>query len=339
MTKYKTPSSDHPLRVAFLGCGYATHLHSKTLKALKVPVQRFYASRTLEKADQYNRKYRGHGFFGAYESAITSPEIDVVFVATPPASHLALTRQALAAGKHVIVEKPPFFTAADFDTVRAAAETAGCQALVAENYFYKPLLRRLREVLRQNLVGDVLFIHINALKRQKTENWRDDAAVSGGGALFEGGIHWINFLNNLGLTVDSVRGFRPPPTGPLEKSMLVTFTYREGPIGTLLYSWEVPTIFQGLRISRVFGREGSITFESNGIFLFVHGRKKRLIFPGFGDIAGYGGMWQDFLKALRRGTDPQFTLDMAQNDVRLIEAAYRTAGEGKPGRQKTKDKG
>jgi len=324
MKKYKPIPFNKPIRMAFLGCGNVTQKHSKTLKGLDNSVRRFYASRSLEKANQFNAKLRGEGFFGSYKSAIESPEIDVVFIATPPSSHLDLTLKSLAAGKHVIVEKPPFFRSTDFDTVRAASEANQCQVMIAENYFYKPLLVKLRSVLAQNLIGDVLFIYVNALKKQNVADWRADKSLAGGGALFEGGIHWINFLSNLGLTVEKVSGFQPKRSAEIEKSMQVTFKYREGVVATLLYSWEVPTVFQGLRISRIFGREGSITFESNGIFMFIRGRKIRLAFPGFSDISGYKEMFHDFFKALRAGEDPQFTFALAQRDLRFIETAYQT---------------
>ena len=327
MSQYKPIPFNKPIRMAFLGCGNITKKHSNTLKRLDNSVQRFYASRSLEKANQFNAKLRGEGFFGNYQSAIESPDIDVIFIATPPAAHLDLTLNALAAGKHVIVEKPPFFHAADFDIVRDASEAAQCQVMIAENYFYKPLLVKLRSVLSQNLIGDVLFIYINALKKQKVADWRADESIGGGGALFEGGIHWVNFLSNLGLTVDKVVGFQPQPKAEIEKSMQVTFQYQEGALAILLYSWEVPTLFQGLRISRIFGREGSITFESNGIFMFIRGRKIRLTFPKFSDISGYKAMFHDFFKALRAGEAPQFTFRLAQRDLQFIENAYETSGK------------
>lgn len=315
----KTIAPDQPIRIAFLGCGFAARLHSKTLSGFGDSVHRYYASRSAEKAAEYNQKYQGKGYFDSYEGAIQSPNVDVALVATPPVSHLELTLKALEAGKHVIVEKPPFFKSTDFDTVETAAKEAGRLVFIAENYFYKPSLLKLREIIQSGVIGDVLFIHLNALKLQKTENWRDDPALSGGGALFEGGIHWVNFMANLGLTVESVRGFHPASKSAIDKSVLAAFRYREGAVGTLLYSWEVPTVFKGLRISRVFGREGSVTFESNGIFIFVRGKKKKLVFPGLSDIAGYKAMFRDFFNSLQTGQEPQFTLQLARRDLQLIE--------------------
>jgi predicted dehydrogenase len=320
----RTIPQDRPIHVAFLGCGDITKAHSKTLRSFKSEVRLFYASRDEEKSMRFNAKYNGGGSFGSYEGAIQSPDIDVVLVATPPSHHLELTLAALQAGKHVIVEKPPFLRSSDFDAVEQARQETGGNVFVAENYYYKPLAFRLREILRSDMIGDVLFLHVNATKLQKTGDWRDKTDLAGGGSLFEGGIHLINLLSNLGLTPKSAGGLKPSPKGDIERSMLVTVDYEEGGVATLLYSWEVPALFKGLRISQIFGREGSITFETNGLFAIVWGRHNRLYLPGFKDIKGFHGMFRDFFHSIRTGEDPQFDLRKARRDVELIEAAYNS---------------
>lgn len=315
---------ENPLNLAFLGCGFATRLHSKTLSGFKDKVNRYYASRNKDKAIAYNHKYKGSGYFDSYNAAINNSNIEVVLIATPPAQHLKLTLQALRAGKHVIVEKPPFLNSTDFDTVRQVQAETSSQVLVAENYFYKPLAVKLREIIGVGLIGEVLFVHVNALKKQKTEGWRDEVSLSGGGALFEGGIHWINFISNLGLKIKHVHGFRPGSQNGLEKSILVIIKYEEGPVGAFYYSWEIPSLFKGLRLSKIYGREGSITFESNGVFILVRGKKKRIIIPNLTDIAGYKAMFRDFFQTLREGNEPQFGIDLAQQDLKIIEDIYQS---------------
>ena len=319
------------LDLAFLGCGKATRMHSRTLARVAPEVRLHYASRELEKARRFSDEYGGAGTHASYESAIEAPAIQVVLVATPPPLHLDLTLAALGEGKDVIVEKPAFLHPEDFVRVREAMSRSGKRVFVAENYFYKPLRRRLLSILDEGIIGDPLFLHVNAIKRQRPDDWRVSAAASGGGGLFEGGIHWINLMANLGMEVQRVSGHRAglPSTGSdgegeTEESIQVVMEFTNGAVGTLSFSWEVPSPLQGIRISKFYGREGSVTFESNGIFVLTSGRRTRLSFPGFRDLAGYRAMFIDFLAAIRTGSDPLMTLAIAEHDVRLVRDIYRS---------------
>src|ERR1051325_7672079 len=84
--------------------------------------------------------------------------------------------------------------------------------------------------------------------------------------------------------------------GTPDRSMVVAFTYAGGAVGTLYYSWETPVLMKGLHLSAVYGTEGVASFESNGIFLSVRGRRRQLRAPSL-DIGGYAGMWRDFVPA------------------------------------------
>jgi UDP-N-acetylglucosamine 3-dehydrogenase len=317
----------HDLDIALLGCGFATRLHSRTLKRFP-GVRRHYASRDAARAAEYDRRYRGAGSFGSYSAALADPAVDVVLVATPPASHLQLTLQALRAGKHVIVEKPPFLRAADFDAVEAAAAGAGRRVFVAENYFYKPLTEALRGVVAEGTVGEPRILTINALKAQSTGDWRDEHGLAGGGALYEGGIHWVSFMASLGLEVRRVHAFRPGPAEGPDRTMVLVVEYASGAVGTLYYSWEIGSPLKGVRLSALYGTEGAVTFESNGIAMGVRGRRRRLRFPGFRDLLGYGAMFEDFFTAIRDGTPARYDLAAARRDLALVEEAYRSLRRG-----------
>lgn len=312
---------DGTLGVAFLGCGFAATLHAPRLKA-HPNVRMFFASRERAKAEAFSAKHGGAGAFGSYREALADPRVEVALVLTPPGSHLELTLAALAAGKHVVVEKPPFFRAADFDTVRAANEAAGRRVLVAENYYYKPLAESIRATIASGAIGDLRIVTVNALKEQTVKGWRADTALSGGGALFEGGIHWVDFMANLGPQVTGVQAFRPGGASPSpDLSMVCAFTYDNGAVGTLYYSWETPIALKGLHLSAVYGTDGVATFETNGIFVSVRGKKRRLHGPSR-DIAGYAGMWRDFVPALAANREPRFSFDLARRDLALTEGLY-----------------
>jgi predicted dehydrogenase len=86
----------------------------------------------------------------------------------------------------------------------------------------------------------------------------------------------------------------------------------------------VPSLFRGVRISKLFGRDGIITFESNGVFVFARGRTvPRLFVPGLRDIRGFGAMYRDFLGAIREGRAPEMSLERAMDDQQLMDKVYQ----------------
>lgn len=314
-----------PVNLAFLGCGKATRTHTSVLRRLAPEVGRWYASRNPATAEQYRRELGGAGAFGSYAEAMADSRIRAVVVATTPDTHLPLVLQALDAGKHVVVEKPAFLRASDFDRVLALEAASGCRVMVAENYCYKPLARALTRIIASGDLGEVRFLNLVAVKQQRSHGWRDEEAVAGGGALFEGGVHWVDLLANVGLEVAAVRGYRPGPREGLERSMLVVVRYASGGVGMLAHSWEIPSPLRGVRISRIYGTAGSAAFESNGIFLLQTGRRTRLRFPGFRDITGNRAMWTDFLEVIRTGRQPVMTGARARRGLEIVEAAYASA--------------
>jgi predicted dehydrogenase len=318
-----------PLRIVFLGCGYITGVHSRHLRRLRHLFTPGYASRDRAKAADFERRYGGQGAYGDYASALTDGSVDAVVVALPPKFHLELTLQALAAGKHVLVEKPAFPALADYAAVAAARDRAGRVVLVGENDHYKPLAIHLRRELARGAIGELVFGSFTTIAhRLKTaDDWRNDETMAGGDAFFEEGIHWLHLAGSLGPAITHIRGFRPSPGrgGPdrRAKSMLVAFDYDNGAVGTLLYSREVPSLFKGLRLSKLFGRRGVISFESNGAFVLTRGGGlPRVTCPGLRDIRGYRAMYRDFAAAIADGRPPEMSLERAAADHRLMAEVY-----------------
>lgn len=318
-----------PLRLAFLGCGFITRVHSRNLKALGGEIVSSYASRDAARADAYCRQHGGRRGYADYATAIADPDVDAVVVAVPPRFHLELTLQALEAGKHVLVEKPAFLRIQDYRRVIEARDRAGRVVLVGENDHYKPLAVTLRRLLADDVIGDMVFAHFTTLVRRLkgADDWRNDEGMAGGDAFFEEGIHWLHLAGSLGPAITRVHGFRPAPsphgTDRRVKSMMVAFEYDNRAVGSLYYSREVPSLLRGLRVSKLYGREGIITFESNGAFVLARGRgAPRLLFPGFRDIRGYQAMYRDFAGSIRTGQRPEMSLERAMDDHRLMDQVY-----------------
>jgi predicted dehydrogenase len=324
-----------PIHIAFLGCGFITGVHSRHLRALRSDVVCSYASRDREKAEVFRGRYGGLKSYSGYAQAMADAQVDAVVIAVPPRLHLDLTLQALAADKHVLVEKPAYPRMADYQRVLEAKSRAQRVVLVGENDHYKPLAVCLRALLREGAVGEMLFAHFTTLvkKFKRADDWRNDEAMAGGDAFFEEGIHWLHLAASLGPRIVRIEGFRPTPsTGGSDKrakSMMVAFAYDNGAVGSLYYSREVPSLLRGLRLSTVSGRDGIITFESNGLFVLVRGRGlPRLLLPGFRDIRGYRAMYRDFVGAIRQQRPPQMSLERAMDDQRLMDGIYESLAHG-----------
>jgi predicted dehydrogenase len=232
----------------------------------------------------------------------------------------------------VLVEKPAFPRMEDYLAVRDARDRAGRVVLVGENDHYKPLAVCLRRLLERQAIGDMVFGHFSTIvRRLKTaDDWRNDETMAGGDAFFEEGIHWLHLAGSLGPRITSISGFRPAPSrhGPdrRAKSMLVAFQYDNGAVGALYYSREIPSLLRGLRLSKLYGRDSIITFESNGLFVLIRGRGwPRLLFPGFRDIRGYQAMYRDFADSIRNGHAPEMSLERAIDDQRLMDQIYVSA--------------
>ena len=318
-----------PLRLAFLGCGFITRVHSRHLRSLTADVVTSYASRDKARAEAFCSRYRGTTAYSSYSAAIADPNVDAIVVGVPPRFHLDLTLQALAAGKHVLVEKPAYLRLADYRAAIDARNKAGRVICVGENDHYKPLAVCLRRLVKEGALGVMVFAQFTSIVRRlkRADDWRNDEAMAGGDAFFEEGIHWLHLAASLGPTITEVHGFRPSvsPDGPdrRAKSMMVAFKYDNQAVGTLYYSREIPSLLRGIRLSKLYGRKSIITFESNGLFVLVRGTGwPRLLFPGFRDIRGYKAMYRDFVAAIRNGRPPEMSLERAMEDQRLMDEIY-----------------
>lgn len=320
-----------PLRVAFLGCGFIAGVHSRHLRLLRDTWVPSYASRDASRAAAFCERHGGDASYDGYAAALADPDLDAVVVAVPPKWHRELTLQAIEAGKHVLVEKPAFLTAAEYDSVRAARDRAGVSVMVGENDHYKPLAVTLRRLLAEGAIGDLLMASFTSVADmpKPAEDWRNDTELAGGDAFFEEGVHWLHLAGSLGPRIVRVSGHRPQvgsPEGPDRRgrTQLVSFDYDNGAVGALFYSREVPSLLRGVRVSKLYGRRGVITFESNGGAVLVRSRGlPRLVHPGWRDIRGYRAMYLDLAAAIRAGRQPEMCLERALEDHHLIEQVSR----------------
>ena len=318
-----------PIRIAYLGSGDIAGVHARHVRR-SADVRVSFASRDLRRAEALRQQAGGERAFGSYEAALGSPEVDAVVVSVPPVHHRRLVSAALAAGKHVLVEKPAFPTLADYDEVVRERDSAGRSVLVGENDHYKPQLRTLRSMLASGVIGELVMVGIVTVADlpKRSDDWRNDEAMAGGDAFFEEGVHWMHAAGELGPRLVAATGLRPRPAPDpagdrRARSMVVGLTYDTGATGAILYSREVPSLLRGLSTSHLYGREGVITFESNGAGALARGRgRPRVHVPGpaeLVDVRGYKAMYADWVRSIREGGQPGMSVERAREDHVLME--------------------
>ena len=185
-----------PLRVAVAGTGFIGAVHVRSARLAGADVVGVSAS-SAARAEQAAAELGVGRAFATSEELERADDVDVVHVCTPNHLHLPLAEAALAAGKHVICEKPLALDVAGARRRVEAAAAAGRVAAVPFAYRYYPTLREARERVRGGATGPLHLLHGTYLQdwllRAEDDNWRVDAALGGPSRTFADiGSHWCD---------------------------------------------------------------------------------------------------------------------------------------------------
>jgi predicted dehydrogenase len=148
-----------PLKIALVGCGKIADGHVEEIqkmpdKATVVAV----CDRELLMSEQMAVRYGIPAFYDSYERMLAEARPDVVHITTPPGSHAALTRAAIAAGCHVYVEKPLTLGYEETRALVADVERSGKLLTIGYTYLFDPPALEMRRLLAEGAVGDVVHV-------------------------------------------------------------------------------------------------------------------------------------------------------------------------------------
>ena len=161
-------------------------------------------------AEKKAHEYKIDRAYGDYKTLIADPDIQVIHNTTPNHLHLPVTMAALAAGKHVISDKPLALNADEGRQLRDAAIAAKVAHVVTFNYRGNPLVQQARGMIARGETGDLSFVHGYYLQDWMTDpnvySWRSDPAKGGTtSALGDIGSHWCDLAEHVsGLKIASV---------------------------------------------------------------------------------------------------------------------------------------
>ena len=224
--------------------------------------------RNPELAADYARRHGVRRWYDDAEALIADPEVDAVYIATPPDSHAAYTVRVLEAGKPVYVEKPMARTAAECEEMLSASRRSGLPLFVAYYRRAMPRFRKVKDLLDGGAIGQVRAFRIENFQPAPIDDgadmpWRVRPEVAGGGHFVDLGSHTLDLIDHLLAPVTRVHGFAKNTGAAYRCEDLVSATFElgSGVVGTGLWCYTAGEYRDEVEI---IGTDGQLTFSSFG---------------------------------------------------------------------------
>jgi 1,5-anhydro-D-fructose reductase (1,5-anhydro-D-mannitol-forming) len=234
------------VRWGILGCGDVTEVKSgpgfrKALGSELVAVMR----RNGKLAADYAKRHGVRRWYDDARKLVEDPEVDAIYIATPPGAHLDSALLVAAAGKPCYMEKPMARHTPECDAMIQAFAQANQKLFVAYYRRAMPRFLKVRELLDGDAIGRLSGISYRMFSGTRPSpdpavgGWRVDAANAGGGLLLDIGSHVLDFIDFCVGPLGDVQGSaaRNASTGNVENSVTITFRTKDDVLGTGIWNF------------------------------------------------------------------------------------------------------
>lgn len=262
-----TDAPSQNIRWGIVGCGNVTEVKSgpafqKAAGSELTAVMR----RDAALAEDYARRHGVPRWYRRAEDLINDPEVDAVYIATPPAQHHPYTLLAAQAGKPVYVEKPMALNTAQCQEMVAACRNAGTPLFVAYYRRALPRFLKAKELLDQGAIGQVRSVEVflaQPLQAPPPDQipWRLRPEIAGGGLFVDLASHTFDYLDYVLGPIRQVNGFAANQAGAYlaEDNVCAAFEFESGVLG--VGTWCFSSRASADRIT-LLGSEGTLTLST-----------------------------------------------------------------------------
>ena len=251
-----------------IGCGEVTEMKSgpafnKVPDSSLVAVMR----RDTAKAKDYARRHHVPRWYDDADKLINDPEVNAVYIATPPSTHEAYSIAAMQAGKPVYVEKP---MALNYTAAMNMAKTAiakNIKLVVAHYRREQPFFKKIKQLLLEKAIGEVRLIHLEFYRTAfskadlltEQNAWRIDPAISGGGIFHDLAPHQLDLMHYFFGPVAKVNGVVTNQAGNYAADDMVAgnILFKNGIVFTGTWCFNTA---QKTDHCEIIGSEGKISF-------------------------------------------------------------------------------
>lgn len=228
--------------------------------------------RNEEKVKDYAKRHQVPKWYTDGEALINDPDVNAIYIATPPDVHKDYTLMAAEAGKPVYVEKPMARTYAECQDMIQACEKAKVPLYVAYYRRALPHFLKIKSLIDEGAIGDVRHVSIQmnqvpkpeVVKHQK-HHWRVDPSIAGGGYFYDLASHQLDFLDFALGPIQSAKGMAANQAElyAAEDMVVASFVFESGVLGS--GSWCFASSKTDVKdITVIYGSKGSISYETFG---------------------------------------------------------------------------
>lgn len=200
------------MRFGVVGVGRAGEVFAKAIAILPEETIVAVASRNAENAAAFATRWGVPNSYGGWRALVLQPDVEAVYIATPPASHETIAVAAAAQGKHVLVEKPIARTLEEGDSIINACQQAGVVLASVFPHRFLPAAAKIRSAVVSGSLGKLVAVACEGRfwrdqAYYESPGWRATWAEEGGGALTSQLIHTLDLLVWIAGDVSSVVGY------------------------------------------------------------------------------------------------------------------------------------
>ena len=258
----------------FVGCGEVAELKSgPAFSEVEGSSVVAVMSRTEQRARSYAVKHNIPKWYTDAQSLIDDPDVNAVYVATPPSSHATYAIMAMKAGKPVYVEKPLAASYEDCARINRISEQTGVPCFVAYYRRYLPYFQKVKDIVRSGQIGKVLNVQIRyaeplrqadaeAVKNGTPLPWRLQPEIAGAGYFYDMAPHQLDLLQDIFGVILEARGICANRGGfyDAEASVSASFQFENGLPGSGSWCYVAHESAREDCIE-IIGTEGQVSFS------------------------------------------------------------------------------
>ena len=200
----------------FIGCGEVTEKKSgPAFNEVEGSQVVAVMSRSENKARSYAERHHIRKWYTDAQELIDDPDVNAIYIATPPSSHATFAIMAMRAGKPVYIEKPLAASYNDCIRINRISEQTGVPCFVAYYRRYLPYFQKVKEIIENGTIGKVINVQLRFsvpprdldYKNEKELPWRLQPDIAGGGYFYDLAPHQIDLLQNIFGVITRAHGY------------------------------------------------------------------------------------------------------------------------------------